>query len=176
MLPPVPKGMPLRRSLLAALFFAVALTHGASAAEPPKTQADKPEKPKSHPVTVTEEMTGAGIVSSGMALPAPPPATGTRANPVPSWGKPLPWPVIIADRRNNRLLEVTPDKQIVWEFPSPALKIYRGNDDVNFTPDGKILVVNEEDNYDLHFIDYRVPPTVLELWCSGRAGKRCRLP
>jgi outer membrane protein assembly factor BamB len=146
--------MPLRRSLLAALFFAVALTHGASAAEPPKTQADKPEKPKSHPVTVTEEMTGAGIVSSGVALPVPAPATGTRANPVPSWGKPLPWPIIIADRRNNRLLEVTPDKRIVWEFPSPALKIYRGNDDVNFTPDGKTLVVNEEDNYDLHFIDY----------------------
>jgi hypothetical protein len=49
---------------------------------------------------------------------------------------------------------VTPDKRIVWEFPSPALKIYRGNDDVNFSPDGRTLVVNEEDNYDIHFIDY----------------------
>ena len=67
-------------------------------------------------------MTGAGIVSSGVALPPPPPATGSRAKPVPSWGKPLPWPIIIADRRNNRLLEVTPDKRIVWEFPSPSAR------------------------------------------------------
>ena len=144
-------------ALLAGACLAVAVAYTippAAAADPPHAQADKPEKPKSHPVTVTEEMTGAGVVSSGVTLPAPPPVTGSRAHPVPSWGKPLPWPILIADRRNNRLLEVTPDKRIVWEFPSPALKIYRGNDDVNFSPDGRTLVVNEEDNYDLHFIDY----------------------
>ncbi|CAH2603197.1 PQQ-binding-like beta-propeller repeat protein [Rhodovastum atsumiense] len=149
--------LPWRLALLAATCLAVSL--GASAAEPPKAApdkpaADQPAKPKARPVQVTEEMTGAGIVSSGVELPPPPPVTGTRANPVPSWGKPLPWPIIIADRRNNRLLEVTPDKRIVWEFPSPLLKIYRGNDDVNFSTDGKTLVVNEEDNYDIHFIDY----------------------
>ena len=143
--------MPARMALLAAAgCFAVIL--GARAAEP--SEAGKPGAPKAHPVTVTQEMIGAGIVSSGVAPPPPPPVTGSRATPVPSWGKPLPWPIIIADRRNNRLLEVTPDKRIVWEFPSPHLKIYRGNDDVNFTPDGKTLVVNEEDNYDIHFVDY----------------------
>ncbi len=142
--------MSLRAALQAAAA-CLAVTLAANAAEPAKPVA---EKPKGHPVTVTEEMTGAGIVSSGVTLPAPPPATGTRANPVPSWAGPLPWPILIADRRNNRLLEVTPDKRIVWEFPSPALKIYRGNDDVNFSPDGKTLVVNEEDNFDLHFVDY----------------------
>ena len=30
----------------------------------------------------------------------------------------------------------TPDKRIVWEFPSPDLGFYRGNEDVNFSPDG----------------------------------------
>ena len=106
------------------------------------------------PVQVTAEMTGAGIVSSGVELPAIPPVTGTREKPVPSWGKPLPYPIVIADRRNNRLIEIAPNKQVIWEFPSPNLKIYRGNDDVFFSPDGKKLMVNEEDNYDIHVIDY----------------------
>ena len=93
-------------------------------------------------VTVTPEMTGAGMVSSGVILPPIPPVTGNRRNPVPSWGKPLPYPIVIADRRNNRLLEVAPDKSIVWEFPSPSLKIYRGNEDVNFSHDGRQLAVS----------------------------------
>lgn len=105
-------------------------------------------------VKVTPGMIGAGAVSSGVKLPAIPPLTGSRENPVASWGKPLPHPIVIADRRNNRLIEIAPDKSIVWEFPSPNLRIYRGNDDVFFSPDGRSLVVNEEDNYDIHIVDY----------------------
>ncbi len=105
-------------------------------------------------VKVTPEMTGAGQVSSGAVLPPIPPVSGSRDKPVPSWGKPLPYPIVIADRRNNRLIEVAPDKRIVWEFASPNLKVYRGNDDVFFSPDGRKLMVNEEDNYDIHIVDY----------------------
>ena len=115
----------------------------------PAEAADRPV-----PVKVTKEMLGAGAVSSGVVLPQPPPATGSRQAPVPSWGRPLPYPILIADRRNNRLIEVTPDKRIVWEFPSPSLKIYRGNEDVNFSPDGRRLAVSEEDNFDVHIVDY----------------------
>jgi putative pyrroloquinoline-quinone binding quinoprotein len=106
------------------------------------------------PITVTPEMRGAGAVSSGVALPAIPKRTGDRAHPVPAWDGPLPYPIVIADRRNNRLIEVAPNKAIVWEFASPNLAVYRGNDDVFFSPDGSKLVVNEEDNYDIHMIDY----------------------
>jgi hypothetical protein len=106
------------------------------------------------PVTVTREMIGAGIASSGSVLPPIPPITGSREEPVPPWSGALPYPIVIADRRNNRLIEIAPDKRIVWEFPSPNLKIYRGNDDVFFSPDGRRLVVNEEDNYDIHIVDY----------------------
>ena len=105
-------------------------------------------------VVVSAEMTGAGIVSSGTALPPIPPVTGNRTKPVQSWGKPLPYPIMIADRRNNRLIEIAPDKSIVWEFPSPSLKVYRGNEDVNFSADGKQLAVSEEDNFDVHLVDY----------------------
>ena len=105
-------------------------------------------------VTVTPEMHGAGQVSSGAVLPPIPPVKGNRARPVASWGKPLPFPIVIADRRNNRLIEIAPDKRIVWEFPSPSLKLYRGNEDVNFSADGKQLAVSEEDNFDVHIVDY----------------------
>ncbi len=121
---------------------------------PEVPQKDKPIKGAGVEVTVTPEMTGAGIVNSGVALPAIPPVTGNRKTPVASWGKPLPYPIVIADRRNNRLIEVAPDKSIVWEFPSPSLKVYRGNEDVNFSADGKLLAVSEEDNFDVHIVDY----------------------
>jgi DNA-binding beta-propeller fold protein YncE len=105
-------------------------------------------------VTITSELRDAGAVATGVALPAIPPVTGNRARPVASWGKPLPYPILIADRRNNRLIEIAPDKRIVSELPSPDLAYYRGNEDVNFSPDGRLLAVSEEDNYDLHIVDY----------------------
>lgn len=123
-------------------------------ASPQDGQGDKPVPAKGVEVKVTPEMLGAGAVSSGVALPPIPPVTGSRAKPVQSWGKPLPYPIVIADRRNNRLIEIAPDKSIVWEFPSPNLKVYRGNEDVNFSADGKLLAVSEEDNFDIHIVDY----------------------
>ena len=114
----------------------------------------KAPKPAGTAVVVTPEMIGAGIVSSGAVLPPIPPVTASRDNPAPAWSGALPYPIVIADRRNNRLIEIAPDKRIVWEFPSPNLKIYRGNDDVFFSPDGRRLMVNEEDNYDIHIVDY----------------------
>ena len=125
------------------------------------------------PIQVTPEMMGAGAVSSGAKLPAIPAVSGSHAKPVPSWGKPLPYPIVIADRRNNRLIEVAPNKEIVWEFPSPNLKVYRGNDDVFFSPDGKKLMVNEEDNYDIHIIDYATK--ALE-WTYGASDTKGSAP
>ena len=139
-----------RDLLLAAVAGIGALLEGprAAAGRPPLAGAGGAR------VTVTKDMLGAGAVRSGTVLPPIPPVIGSRRAPTPSWGKPLPYPIVIADRRNNRLLEVTPDKRIVWEFPSPDLGIYRGNEDVNFSPDGRRLAVSEEDNYDVHIVDY----------------------
>ncbi|MDE2401846.1 MAG: PQQ-binding-like beta-propeller repeat protein [Burkholderiales bacterium] len=141
---PTLKNQPLRRAI-----GVLALLSCIGASWP--TQAAAPED---RPVRVTKDMLGAGIVSSGVTLPPMPPVTGNRRKPVPSWGKPLPYPIVIADRRNNRLIEVTPDKRIVWEFASPNLDVYRGNEDVNFSHDGTRLAVSEEDNYDVHIVDY----------------------
>jgi len=147
-----------RIAALALMAIAVALP-GASMAQDkaaPAAGKAKGKRPASAgvEVKVTPEMTGAGIVSSGAVLPPIPPVTGNRKTPVASWGKPLPYPIVIADRRNNRLIEIAPDKRILWEFPSPNLKVYRGNEDVNFSADGRRLAVSEEDNFDVHIVDY----------------------
>lgn len=91
---------------------------------PAFAQSKKKDPMAAIEVQVTPEMTGAGAVSSGVTLPPIPPVTGSRSKRVQSWGKPLPYPIVIADRRNNRLIEIAPDKSIVWEFPSPNLKVF----------------------------------------------------
>jgi DNA-binding beta-propeller fold protein YncE len=139
---------------------------------PSFAEGAKKAKPDGTPVKVTPEMMGAGAVSSGAKLPTIPPVTGDRTHPVASWGKPLPYPVIIADRRNNRLIEIAPDKSIVWEFPSPSLGVYRGNDDVFFSHDGKSLMVNEEDNYDIHIVDYDTRALTWTFGYSDTRGKK----
>lgn len=158
-----------------AVMLALLLAMGATVAPTFAQEAVRPAKPKSPgiEVNVTAEMTGAGIVSSGVALPPIPPVTGSRKNPVPSWGKPLPYPIVIADRRNNRLIEIAPDKSIVWEFVSPNLKVYRGNEDVNFSPDGKQLAVSEEDNFDVHIVDYEKKALT---WTYGTPDVRGKAP
>jgi len=151
---------------LATIAFACALWPCARAAEP------KAAKPDGQAIKVTAEMIGAGIVSSGAVLPAIPPVTGSREKPVAAWAGPLPYPVVVADRRNNRLIEIAPDQRIVWEFPSPNLKIYRGNDDVFFSPDGRRLMVNEEDNYDIHIVDYQTRSLTWTFGASDTKGSK----
>lgn len=112
--------------------------------------------------------------ASARAQPAP---TGERREQpreeVQSWGKPLPYPVLIADRGNNRLVEVTPDKRIVWEFRSPDLTLYRGNDDAFFAPDGESVMVSEEENQDIHLVDYATRSIV---WTYGHPDKKGSAP
>ena len=167
--------MPAKPHFSLALRAAFAVAVGALCLSAAAQDAVKPKPAKAPgvPVKVTAEMTGAGIVSSGVAPLPIPPVTGSRKNPVPSWGKPLPYPIVIADRRNNRLIEIAPDKSIVWEFVSPSLAVYRGNEDVNFSADGKMLAVSEEDNFDIHLVDYEKKALT---WTYGTPDTKGRAP
>jgi hypothetical protein len=57
----------------------------------------------------------------------------------------LPADVLIADRSNNRLLVVDPHGRIVWRFPQPGRASLPLPDDAFFSPDGRQIVVTEED-------------------------------
>ncbi|EQD80371.1 kelch repeat-containing protein, partial [mine drainage metagenome] len=59
----------------------------------------------------------------------------------------LPGDILIADRGNNRLLLVNPQKQIVWQFPKPGQKTnfpFVGPDDAFFTSNYSEIITNEE--------------------------------
>jgi DNA-binding beta-propeller fold protein YncE len=83
----------------------------------------------------------------------------------------LPGNVLIADADNNRILEVTPDKQIVWEFPRPGDlapgQSFLDPDDAFYTPGGRTIITNEEDNHTITIIDYA---TRRIIWQYGHPG------
>jgi DNA-binding beta-propeller fold protein YncE len=68
----------------------------------------------------------------------------------------LPGPVLIADRENNRLLVVSPRGQILWTFPSPSHPLSQSfikPDDAFFTPDGRQVIVTQEDDFVISIVD-----------------------
>lgn len=63
----------------------------------------------------------------------------------------LPGPVLIADRDNNQLLEVSPQGRVLWRFPQRGDLARRQTfllpDDAFFSPDGRKIVVTQEDDF-----------------------------
>jgi hypothetical protein len=116
------------------------------------------------------------VVGPGAAAPsvktsrpiAPAPAGGTiplaaTSDPAALGG----YNVLIADRGNNRLLLVSPQKEILWEYDFTGLKPGAGADDAFFTPDHKSIVVNLEHEQVIQIID-RVTKKVI--WSYGKLG------
>src|SRR5213078_2706983 len=84
---------------------------------------------------------------------------------------PVPGYLLIADRNNNRLLLVSPDKRVVWRFPRAgdlrAGQSFRDPDDAFFTPGYRRISINEEFNQQIAEISFRTRRIV---WSYGRAG------
>jgi outer membrane protein assembly factor BamB len=63
----------------------------------------------------------------------------------------LPGPVLIADRDNNRLLEVSPQGRVLWRFPAPGDlapgQTFEKPDDAFFSPGGREVIVTQEDDF-----------------------------
>lgn len=83
----------------------------------------------------------------------------------------LPSDLLIADRSNNRLLIVDPAGKIVWQFPRPGdLEPHQSflvPDDAFFSPNGKDIIVTEEDNSVVSEVDIATHRIV---WRYGLAG------
>ena len=82
--------------------------------------------------------------------------------------------MLIADRANNRVIEVTPDHRVVWEFPRPGDlqpgQHFRWPDDAFYAPDGKSIVVNEEEAHAIVLIDYATRRIVWQYGFPERHG------
>lgn len=83
----------------------------------------------------------------------------------------LPAPVLIADHMNNRLLVINPNGSLAWEFPRPGDlgpgQSFNVPDDAFFTPDGKQIVVTQEDDQVISLIDIAHHRIV---WTYGSPG------
>jgi hypothetical protein len=99
------------------------------------------------------------IAQEAEELPPPSPTPLTSPPPPPT-AEPgiLPGNLLIADRANNRVIEVTPERRIVWEFPRPGDlqpgEHFRWPDDAFYAPDGKSIVINEEEAHAIVLVDY----------------------
>ena len=74
----------------------------------------------------------------------------------------VPGYVLIADRNNNRILLVSPSKQVVWRDAT-----LRGPDDAFFTPGFRSVITNEEFNDTLVELSLK---THARVWQYGHAG------
>jgi DNA-binding beta-propeller fold protein YncE len=69
----------------------------------------------------------------------------------------LPGPVLIADRDNNRLIDVSPEGRVLWRFPARG-DLARGQtfllpDDAFYSPNGREVVATQEDDSVISVID-----------------------
>lgn len=75
--------------------------------------------------------------------------------------------VLIADRGNNRIIEVAPDKKIIWLYQFQLPYAGLGADDAFFTDGGKEIIVNLENYQMIEIIDYQTKQVV---WQYGHPG------
>jgi sugar lactone lactonase YvrE len=132
--------------------------------------------------------TSAAAGGTGAATVSPSPSPTPTPTPSPSWPPAaaagdagnlapgsdpsvLPAPIIIADKKNNRLVVVSPQGQVLWQWPQPgdlaAGQTFRIPDDVFFSPDGKDIIATEEDDFVITEIDIATRTIV---WRYGTPG------
>ena len=84
---------------------------------------------------------------------------------------PVPGYLLIADRNNDRLLIVSPQKRVVWRFPRPgdvrSGQSFHDPDDAFFTPGYRAISINEEFNETASIVDVRAHRIV---WSYGHPG------
>ncbi len=120
------------------------------------------------------------LVPAGQTLPHPAaapwlaPASGPGRLAPGSDPSALPADVLIADHHNNRLLIVDPQGRIRWEFPRPGDlapgQTFLQPDDAFFSPDGKYIVVTQEDNYVISVISLATSKIVYRYGVPGVPG------
>jgi DNA-binding beta-propeller fold protein YncE len=101
--------------------------------------------------------------------PSPPAVLRAGSDP-----RALPGNVLIADRGNNRLLEVSPHGAIVWRFPRRGDlrhgEHFRVPDDAFFSRDGRLIYATQEDDFTISVIDVASHRIVFRYGKSGQAG------
>jgi outer membrane protein assembly factor BamB len=80
--------------------------------------------------------------------------------------------VLIADRGNNRLLEVSPDKKILWEYDFDLPKSGLGADDAFFTDGGAHIIAGLEEWQEIELIDVATHAVIWSYGVPGKGGSK----
>jgi hypothetical protein len=85
---------------------------------------------------------------------------------------PLPGYLMIADRDNDRIIIVNPDKEIVWRFPTPGAlrrgQTFAGPDDAFFSAHHRDIITNEEFSDKIAVLSLARHPRIV--WQYGHQG------
>jgi hypothetical protein len=145
------------------------------AARLPRALSDAGVATGSNRIVVVGGFDGSGPVSTVLKIDLGPASSGHKpkqttpaAGPPAMFRGPLPGDLLIADRGNNRMLIVNPAHHIIWRYPSrPGQRKLNFDDDTFFTPGGRSIISNEEDNHDIVQIAY---PSGRLIWSYGHSG------
>lgn len=119
-----------------------------------------------------------GLAGCGGASKTPSSKAPKKASKVLAWksrhyNPAIPGDILIADKRNHRILLVTPGKRIVWQFPTPGVKPNRRfafPDDAFFGPHFDEIITNEEDRQIISIINIKHKKVVWEYGHFGVPG------
>ncbi len=116
----------------------------------------------------------AGPLAGAAPAPWTDPVTGPGYLAAGSDPAALPADLMIADKKNNRLVIVDPRGRVRWQFPRPgdlaAGQEFRIPDDAFFSPDGKQIIATEEDYFAIRVIDIATHRIVYQYGTPGHAG------
>ena len=86
----------------------------------------------------------------------------------------LPGPILIADEHNHRLMIIDPRGRTMWQFPRPGDlapgQTFKTPDDAFFTPDGRQIIVAQEDDNVIRVIDIATHKIVYTYGKPGVSG------
>lgn len=85
----------------------------------------------------------------------------------------VPGDLLIADSHNNRILLVTPQKKIVWQYPKPGQPSQlHDDDDVFFGPHFDEIITNQEGHQVISILNFKTRKVVWNYGHPGIAGSQ----
>ncbi len=144
-----------------------------------------PREPDGHKVSPTTASTASSNPAPGPPSGPPGPGQASAWPPAAAPGVPghlapksdpsvLPGPIVIADKHNNRLVVVSPQGQVLWQWPQPGDlapgQTFKVPDDVFVSPDGTSLIATQEDDFVVTEVDLATRKIVWRYGTPGRHG------
>lgn len=80
--------------------------------------------------------------------------------------------ILIADRGNNRIILVSPEKKILWEYDYEGMPMGAAADDAFFTDGGKTIITSLEHEQIIQLIDVATKKVTWEYGVQGKSGSK----